>query len=249
MHYAKTAQKLREQIVRFSGELSSGLPKPARRFIAEMIYGIQARQSVRLTEIGRALEERVPLRKTEYRLCRQLKRAGLWERLTRALCRMAASQIREMTLLILDLTDISKKYARRMEYLGGVHDGSEDAVRNGYWMVQVVGAEPGKATVMPLYNRLYSPRYPGYRSENEEIEGAIEMVSSQTGGRGVWVMDRGGDREKLLWYLAKNRHRFLVRLRGDRHLIFHGRAIAAGELARTCPMLYAETVVRGERDQ
>jgi hypothetical protein len=59
MHYAKTANKLREQILRFSGELSFGLPKPARRFIAEMIYGIQARQSVRLTEIGRALEERI----------------------------------------------------------------------------------------------------------------------------------------------------------------------------------------------
>jgi hypothetical protein len=76
MHYAKTAQKLREQILRFSGELSAGLPKPARRFIAEMVYGIQARQSVRLTEIGRALEERIPLRKTQYRLCRQLQRKG-----------------------------------------------------------------------------------------------------------------------------------------------------------------------------
>jgi hypothetical protein len=74
MHYAKTAAKLREQILRFSGELSSGLPKLARRFVAEMIYGIQARQSVHLTEIGRALEEPIPLRKTEYRLCRQLER-------------------------------------------------------------------------------------------------------------------------------------------------------------------------------
>ena len=63
MHYAKTAQKLREQILRFSGELSSGLPKPVLCLIAEMIYGIQARQSVRLTEIGRALEERIPLRR------------------------------------------------------------------------------------------------------------------------------------------------------------------------------------------
>jgi hypothetical protein len=249
MHYAKTAQKIREQILRFSGELSSGLPKPARRFIAEMIYGIQARQSVRLTEIGRALEERIPLRKTEYRLCRQLKRTGLWERLTRALCRMAASRIQEFTLLILDLTDVSKKYARRMEYLAQVHDGSEEAVANGYWILQVVGAEAGKTTILPLYNRLYSQCCPEFRSENEEIEEAIETVSSQTQGRGVWVLDRGGDREKLLWYLAKNKHRFLVRLRQDRHLVFHGRKIAALEIAATCPMLYSETIVKEERDQ
>ena len=180
MYYAKTAQKLREQILRFSGELSSGLPKPARRFIAEMIYGIQARQSVRLTEIGRAMEERIPLRKTEYRLCRQLKRKGLWESLTRALCRMAGCQIQEFSLLILDLTDVSKKYARRMEYLAQVQDGSQEAVANGYWTLQVVGAEVGKTTIWPFYNRLYSQCCPAFRSENGEIEEAIEAVSSQT---------------------------------------------------------------------
>jgi len=40
MDYAKTAHKLREQIVNFSGELSTGLPKVVRRFVAEMIFGI-----------------------------------------------------------------------------------------------------------------------------------------------------------------------------------------------------------------
>jgi hypothetical protein len=98
MHYAKTALKLREQILRFSGELSAGLPKTARRFIAEMLYGIQARQSVRLTEIGRALHEPISLKKAEYRLCRQLRRQGLWERLSKMLCRMAAARIQDLTL-------------------------------------------------------------------------------------------------------------------------------------------------------
>ena len=40
---------------------------------------------------------------------------------------MAASWIQEFPLLILDLPDVSKKYARRMEYLIGIHGGSEDA--------------------------------------------------------------------------------------------------------------------------
>jgi len=65
MYYARIAHKLREQIIKFSGVLSSGLPKTARRFVAEMIFGIQARQSVRPTEIGRALEEKIALCKTE----------------------------------------------------------------------------------------------------------------------------------------------------------------------------------------
>ena len=178
MHYAKTALKLREQILKFSGELSSGLPKPGRRFIAEMLYGIQARQSERLTEIGRALEERIPLRKTQYRLCRQLQRQGLWERLTRTLCRMAASRIEELKLLILDLSDVSKKYAKRMEYLARVHDGSEDGLANGYWTLAVVGAEPGKPTALPLYNRLYSQRSPvqGRSGDRSKLSAALAGI-------------------------------------------------------------------------
>ena len=39
-------------MVRFSGDLSTGLPKVTRRFVTEMIFGIQARGSVRLTEVG-----------------------------------------------------------------------------------------------------------------------------------------------------------------------------------------------------
>ncbi len=46
MDYSIIAGKLREKIWVFSGELSRGLPKVARRFIGEMPYGIQAGQSV-----------------------------------------------------------------------------------------------------------------------------------------------------------------------------------------------------------
>ena len=249
MHYAKTALKLREQILRFSGELSAGLPKPARRFIAEMLYGIQARQSVRLTEIGRALQEPISLKKTEYRLCRQLRRAGLWERLTARICRMAASRIQDLTLLILDLSDISKKYARRMQYLAGVHDGSEDGQGIGYWLLQVIGAETGKHIVLPLYNRLYSQRSPDHQSENIEILTAIETVSQATQGKGVWVMDRGCDRDKLLFPLIKNKTKFLIRLNLKRHLIYQGRALEDLEIAQGCPMLYQETIIKEEGGQ
>jgi hypothetical protein len=51
MDDSRIAVRLRDQIVRFSGELSAGLCKPARRFVAEAVYGIQARQSVLLREI------------------------------------------------------------------------------------------------------------------------------------------------------------------------------------------------------
>ena len=153
MNYARIASKLREKIIKFSGELSAGMPKVVCRFIAESLYGIQVRQSVRLTEIARALEEKIPLRKTHSRLSRQLGRAGLWREITHSLFRMSCSQVKEDTLLIMDLSDIAKRYARKMEYMARVWDGSQGEVANGYWTCNVVGAEVGEMVLTPLYKR------------------------------------------------------------------------------------------------
>jgi hypothetical protein len=246
MHYARIAHKLREQIVKFSGVLSSGLPKTARRFVTEMIFGIQARQSVRLTEIGRALEEKIALRKTEYRLCRQLEREELWDYLTDAVCRLAAPQIKETTLLVLDISDISKKYAKKMEYLGMVRDGSEKELASGYWTCQVVGTESEGTTILPVLNKLYSDVSPEWRGENRVMLEVIDTVSRHTGKRGIWVLDRGGDRGEILRPLLKRELHFLIRLRGDRHLVHRGIAQPVLDLASTCPMLSMERVVREE---
>ena len=63
MNYSKMARKLRAKIAGFSGELSQGLPKVARRLVREMIYGIQASQSVVLTKVARTLEEEATIKK------------------------------------------------------------------------------------------------------------------------------------------------------------------------------------------
>jgi len=247
MHYAKTASKLREQIIKFSGELSVGWPKVLRRFIAEAIYGIQARQSVRLTEIARSLEEKVPLRKTQYRLCRQLGRWGLWIKITESLCRMASVRVKKDTLLVLDISDIAKKYARKMEYLAMVRDGSEGRLANGYWTCSVIGAEVGERALTPLYSRLYSQAGPDFQSENVEVRKAISSVSKHTEKRGIWVLDRGGDRRKIIHHLLGNKLRFIIRLKVDRHLVYRGNKRSASEQALSCPMLYSERVVKEER--
>jgi hypothetical protein len=249
MYFAKTAQKLREQMVQFSGELSAGLPKVSRRLTAEMIFGIQARGSVRLTEVGRALGESIPLKKTEGRLSRQLGRDHLDEHLQRRLIQQAASRIEEDTLLILDLSDVTKKYAQKMENLARVRDGSEKDLGWGYWTVNIVGANTKGTKIVPLYGRLFSHAVEGHRSENEEIRTAIGEVAEGVGKRGIWVMDRGGDRGYLYQYLLHNKLRFLIRVRGDRGLRTTHGIEPAVDLARSCPTLFQETVVREEAGQ
>jgi hypothetical protein len=55
--------KLRAQIHRFSGKLCTRMGKVTQRFVEEMLYGIQARGSVRLSEVARSLEESISLKK------------------------------------------------------------------------------------------------------------------------------------------------------------------------------------------
>lgn len=247
MHYAKTAKKVREQIIKFSGELSAGWPKVARRFLAEALYGIQARQSVRLTEIARSLGEKIPLKKTHFRLCRQLGREDLGRRVLQSLCRMGAQRVEKETLLILDISDIRKKYARKMENLARIRDGSEKVLANGYWILSVIGAEVGKTSLVPLYGSLYSQRSLYFQSENLEIRRAIHSVSRATERRGIWVLDRGGDRDAIFDYLLNNQLLFIVRLKKTRDLMSKGRKHPILELARTCPLPYAERIVKQEK--
>ena len=57
MNIARIAGRLRGKLADLSGILSQGFGKVEQRFIHEVIYGVQMRQSVRLSEIARALNE------------------------------------------------------------------------------------------------------------------------------------------------------------------------------------------------
>ena len=128
-----------------------------------------------LTEIGRQLESSVSLKKTEERFSRQLIKPQIWERLHKRLLAMAGKQVKDRTLLILDLSDLKKKYAEKMEYLATVRDGSEDGEYvDGYWTNQVIAAEVDSNEITPLYHALYSQTSPDFVSENEEIIKAMD---------------------------------------------------------------------------
>lgn len=144
---------------------------------------------------------------------------------------------------MLDISDIRKPYACRMEYLAEVRDGSTGEIGIGYWTLQVVGAELEEIHITPLIHRLYSQNAPGYVSENEEILRAVRDVSGVVGGRGIYVIDRGGDREKLFYPFLKQKRRFIVRLLGNRNVVYRGDLILASAVAVRCPMWFAERVV------
>ena len=65
-------------------------------------------------------------------------------------------------------------------------------------------------------------------------------------GRGVWVVDRGGDRRELYKPLLAGAHSFIIRNTGERHVLAGRRKVETAVLAAQCPMMYATHIVREE---
>lgn len=247
MNSSKVAHNLRKRIARFSGNVSDGLCLRAQRFVEDMLYGIQASQSVLLSEVGRTLEEPIALIKTEERLSRNLQRPELERVVQENVTKMAAAHIGRDTLLIIDPSDITKKYAKKMEYLATVRDGSEHELSNGYWTLHIVGTELESNKIVPLYQRLWSCDSPGFVSENDEILRGVDAVMKYVGNSGIYIYDRGGDRINLFGPLLDRYARFLVRLVGNRNLIHNNKTMLAKDIAHTCPCRYRKTVVKLEK--
>jgi len=131
------------------GILSQDLDKTARRFVGEAVYGIMASQSVMLTDIGRQQESSISLKKIEERFSRQLIKPKIWNCLHQRILSLASSRVKDRTLLILDLSDLKKKYAEKMEHMATVRDGRE--LVDGYWTNQVIASEVGSNEITPLH--------------------------------------------------------------------------------------------------
>ena len=244
MNPTATAFKVREQLNRFLGIFSPHFSKPALDFLGDILYGLQAAKDIKLSCIGRGLDEAIALKKTEERLSRNLAREGLAETVLGCVAREGAKRVGSDTLIILDPTDIRKLYARKMPYLGHIRDGSAKELGKGYWACAAVACESGGRRIVPLHLRLWSCSAPDFKSENEEIAHTVETIRKGTKHRGIYVVDRGGDRGELYNLFMGNQLRFIVRLVGDRHLLWRNHPRRADQLAGKCRMLYRETLRR-----
>jgi len=68
---SKLIEKVNYQLERFVQILSKGLSKPRKKFIHQMLFGIQASRDIKLSEVARSLNEDIKLIKTETRLSRK----------------------------------------------------------------------------------------------------------------------------------------------------------------------------------
>jgi hypothetical protein len=211
---------IRRRLYTFADGIARSFSDSRRqRFVTDMVSGLVGAGHVHLTAVARANSRGSGnIHAAEKRLSRNLA-SEHWDASPLAdklLCR-SASQVGDNSLIVADTTDLAKYYAKAMEGLGRVHDGSDPEKRTapGYCVFEAY-VRVGKWQLFPLVVEPLKVYAGAPTGENAEILSHVLRVHGATGGQGTWVMDRGFDRRELFGPLVRNGVAFVVRQRGDR---------------------------------
>ena len=224
-HYTTLTHNLKRGILKFSEKITSGLSRPAFKFVSQLVYGLLASQSCHLSKIGRVLDEKISLKKTIDRLSRNLSEFEDRERLFENYLAKVKSQISEKTVLIVDGGDITKPCSSKLECLGEVRDGSTGEIGIGYQTLAVTALTPEKKMPIGVYTRVYSTTEPDFVSEDDEVLTALEFLSKHFKKSNIRAFDRGYDANVYYKYLIRNQEKFVIRAKKNRDVIYQGKAV------------------------
>ena len=231
---------------KFPRELTAGWSKPSSKFVGEMVWGIPASQDGKRSEIARSRQEEIPRIQTADRLSRNRSAEGREERRAERLAERGSRGVERNTVLGLDRSEVRKEYAPKRESLDPGWEGSAGEVPAGYWLCSVTAAAVEGSEVPPLPQELVAARAEGLVSANAAIVAAVDGVRRFAPGRGIWTVDRGGDRKKLREPLLEKKPRFGIRSRGQRAVIHRRQPLTVRRRSARCRWRYPARMVWSE---
>lgn len=234
----------------FLKTMGKNLSVPDKKFLRDSIIGLIRCGKPIVCQMARHL----PNQRTEFisrldRLETHLVKASDFDnKVTTALPQLWLPFVQENTPIILDLSDIAKPLAKKMDYLATVRDGSTGELVNGYWLVELYASLSRKNPV-PVLLEPFSHEEPNSPGQNPVVLAAVHKIFELTNKRGVLVVDRGFDGWVMFEDWLDNTYHFVARLVGGRHLLrFYGGSepneggqwvpIRAGQLADQVPTPY-----------
>lgn len=241
-NFTTKTYEMKRDILNFSKKITNGLDKPTTKFISEMIYGIEKSNSVLISEIARSLKENIKLKNTIERLCDNCNTLSDKEvsiinnnYLDIALKQLPDDEI----ILIEDDSDVNKEYSYKLEDLCTVRDASskQEKYVNGYHVCELVGLSKNEKQPISLYSKIYSTESKGFKSCPDETmkseKYVIDRIRQNKDSKIIIVKDRGYDSFELFKSSINNKVSFVVRLDGNRHLLFKGKKRLVSTVAST----------------
>ena len=204
-----------------------------------VLEGVVRSHDIKLRSIAEALDDKLCCHSREKQLSRQLnsKRwdahpalSNYWRLIKRRLGK-------ESTVFVLDTGDIQKPYARRMEGLDYVYDGSTKEPGPGYWTIHIHAID-AQGKHYPVLIEPYSVRETGFRSALAEHQRAWNSVHQAFGGHGVWVLDAGFDNAKHFRWATQNAIAFVIRGYDERWVKADGKRVKLHALVKAMELPY-----------
>ena len=235
----------RDDLSLFCKTISQGLGKVAARFVQDMVIGIHHSRSLRLMDIARILDEKIPLHATHKRLSRNLANTVTGRTVTDNLLHMACGRVTDNTRLLLQFFEVEKRYAEKMEFLSPLGDVGEGPGKRGYRLCEVIASDNGSASFYPVALRPRSDRAPESADQAGEVLTLIQQVRRASGGHGLIVNRSATPDLELLRDLARDQScRFVLNQQEDIELIYRRRLYTGSELAEMCSTPYATTMYK-----
>ena len=242
-NFTTNTYEVKRDIFNFSEKISDGLHKPDKKFVADILYGIEKSGSILFSDIARALNEDNKLKNTVERLCDRcnyLSDENI-EKIKENYLNEAVKHLpNDEVILIEDDSDVNKEYSKKLEDLCTVRDASskEDRYVNGYHICEVVGLTKNEKQPISLYSKIYSTETSGFISCPEETKVSEKEVIKKLREKNdkikiITVKDRGYDSYSLFEETINNKISFIVRLDGDRYMLFKGKKRLVKDVAAT----------------
>ena len=204
----------------FVKKISKNLSKPDKKFLKDASIGLLRAGKPIVCQMARQLPNQHTkflsrLDRLDYGLVRN---NGFDNKVKSELPQIWLPFFKDDTPIILDLSDIAKPLARKMDYLATVRDGSTGQLVNGYWLVELYASISHKNPV-PVLLEPFSHNEPESPGQNPIVIEAVGKIFKLAGNRGVLIADRGFDSGIMFDDWLDNKYRFVSRLIGNRHLM------------------------------
>ena len=141
------------------------------------------------------------------------------------------SLLNSRSILVIDGGDITKTYAKSMEGLSTVRDGSTGEYKSGYHKLGITALSSVRKLPVPVYTKVYSSEEDGFVSEDEEVITGLEFLSKHFKKSNIRTFDRGFDNNRYYRYLISRSENFVIRAKKNRDVIYNGKRINVLKLA------------------
>ncbi len=232
VNFTSNTYQMKREILSFSNKISKNLPKPEKKFMADMNYGILASGSCLLTDIVDQLHE--PSRKINIvdRLSKHLAK-GTSEDVLRSYLAQVKKWCPEHPVVHIDDSDVVKPDGYKFESLGWVRDGSESTAtkniyKKGYHVTEATVLTNSNHPVS-IFSEIHSSEEKNFTSINTVTFSAMDRAAALF-GKATFVMDRGYDDNKMFLKLDSLHQDYVIRLTAKRKLLYYNKWVFATEL-------------------